>query len=360
MRPLASAATPACPQARPGRARLAGAKIIITQRTWHECLRHFVSANVPFPDGAVLDLCRCTGHGSSRLGAAARGRRVCSPPQLSAAALIMRTSAQQRETGTVPAVYAASGGTEEGASAICRPCDVSRWLSSRWLSVQSAYGEDPTRQVIVGDEAKGVRCVAVDLRFTVPLFMIDEAARHLGLPRSTMSDWTRRQAGPASLVHRVEPESPRSASLPFVGLVEAHVLRGFRELGLSAQGLRESVRRLRERTHDEYALATRNVATDGVDLLVNMAESCDESQWVRAVDGQAAISGVIERYLTFVHWPRGQRYPTRLRLKTYPGGRCHHRSAVCVRSACPGAFESPRPGHPGCVLGWRESQQGRC
>jgi uncharacterized protein (DUF433 family) len=149
--------------------------------------------------------------------------------------------------------------------------------------------------------------------------MINEAARHLGLPRSTLSAWTRRQAGPAPLVHRVEPESPRSASLPFVGLVEAHVLRGFRELGLSAQGLRESVRRLREQTHDEYALATWDVATDGVGLLVNMAESRDESEWVRAVDGQAAISGMIERYLKFVHWPRGDRYPTQLRLKAYQG-----------------------------------------
>src|SRR5262249_34524932 len=113
------------------------------------------------------------------------------------------------------------------------------------------------------------------------LFMIDEAAHHLGLPRSTLSDWTRRQAGPAPLVHGIEPETPRSASLPFVSLVEAHMLRGFRELGLSAQGLRESVTRLREKLGDEYALATRNVATDGVDLLVNMAESHEEPQWVR-------------------------------------------------------------------------------
>jgi uncharacterized protein (DUF433 family) len=97
------------------------------------------------------------------------------------------------------------------------------------------------------------------------------------------------------------------------------MLRGFRELGLSAQGLRESVTRLRDRLHDEYALATRHVATDGVDLLVNMAEHHDDPQWTRAVDSQVAITEVIERYLKFVHWPPADRYPTRLKLKTYKG-----------------------------------------
>jgi hypothetical protein len=50
------------------------------------------------------------------------------------------------------------------------------------------------------------------------------------------------------------------------------MLRGFRELGLSAQGLRDSVAYLRTNLDDEYALATRRVATDGVDLLVDMSQ----------------------------------------------------------------------------------------
>ena len=161
--------------------------------------------------------------------------------------------------------------------------------------------------------------MAADLRFDVPLFLLDEAAQHLGLPASTLRSWTRRQAGPAPLVHRLRPETPRSASLPFVGLVEAHMLRGFRDLGLSAQGLRVSVTRLREKLNDEYALATRRVATDGLSLLVDMAESQGEPIWTRAVDGQAAITAVIERYLKFVQWSKNDPYPTRLKLKTYQG-----------------------------------------
>ena len=161
--------------------------------------------------------------------------------------------------------------------------------------------------------------MAKDLRFDVPLLLVDEGARHLGLPASTLRSWTGRQAGPAPLVHRLPPETPRSASLPVVALVEAHMLRGFREMGLSAQGLRVSVTRLREQFADEYALATRRLATDGVSLLVDMAASHDEPMWTRAIDGQAVIPTVIDRYLKFVTWTRTDRYPTRLRLPTYAG-----------------------------------------
>jgi uncharacterized protein (DUF433 family) len=161
--------------------------------------------------------------------------------------------------------------------------------------------------------------VVDDKRFRVPLFTIDEAAHHLGLPRTTLKDWTCRQAGPAPLVHRVvNPSAPRAASLPFVAVIEAHMLRGFRELGLSAQGLRDSVARLRLRLDDEYALATRKVATDGVDLLIDMSRHGEPAEWTRAIDSQAVIGEVIEDYLKFVRWEK-DRYPDRLTLKTYQG-----------------------------------------
>jgi uncharacterized protein (DUF433 family) len=114
------------------------------------------------------------------------------------------------------------------------------------------------------------------------------------------------------------PSAPRAASLPFVAVIEAHMLRGFRELGLSAQGLRDSVAYLRTNLDDEYALATRRVATDGVDLLVDMSQHGEPAEWARAIDSQGAISEVIEDYLKFVRWGK-DRYPDRLTLKTYQG-----------------------------------------
>jgi uncharacterized protein (DUF433 family) len=108
--------------------------------------------------------------------------------------------------------------------------------------------------------------------------------------------------------------------LPFIGAVEAHVLRGFRELGLTPGELRTAVAKLRLDTRDEYALATRGVATDGVSLLVNMAQSTAEpAQWVQARDGQRAITDVVRRYLKYVTWQSPDRYPLRLALTAYRG-----------------------------------------
>jgi uncharacterized protein (DUF433 family) len=161
--------------------------------------------------------------------------------------------------------------------------------------------------------------VGEDRRFSVPLFTIEEAAHHLGLPRSTLRDWTRRQAGPAPLVHRIiDPDAPRAASLPFIAVVEAHMLRGFRDLGLSAQGLRDSVATLRKNLKDEYALATQKVATDGLDLLVDMSQHGQPAEWTRAIDSQMALREIIETYLKFVTWGT-DRYAKRLRLKRYQG-----------------------------------------
>lgn len=153
----------------------------------------------------------------------------------------------------------------------------------------------------------------------MPLFTIGEGARHLGMPASTLRDWTRRMAGPAPLVHRVVPSTPRAASLPFMGMVEAHMLRGFRELGLSPLELRNAVARLRLDTGDEFALATKRVATDGISLLVDLAASSAEPEWTRIRDQQGVIAATIERYLQFVTWRSSDRYPFRLTLKAYEG-----------------------------------------
>jgi uncharacterized protein (DUF433 family) len=170
------------------------------------------------------------------------------------------------------------------------------------------------------EQGKGGTTVTTDTRFSVPLFTIEEGSRHLGIAASTLRDWTRRMAGPAPLVHRVAPATPRAASLPFIGAVEAHMLRGFRDLGLTPGELRTAVTRLRRDTGDEYALATRDVATDGVSLLVNMAQSLAEpAQWVRARDEQLAITEVIGQYLKYVTWQGSDRYPLRLTLKAYQG-----------------------------------------
>jgi uncharacterized protein (DUF433 family) len=161
--------------------------------------------------------------------------------------------------------------------------------------------------------------VTRDMRFSVPLFTIEEASRYVGRARSTLRDWTLREAGPAPLVHRLDPESPRAASLPFIAVVEAHMLSGFSELGLKPAEIRKSVTRMRRELGDEYALATRRVATDGVSLLIDMAGSFENPSWERVRDGQQVINEVIQRYIKFVRWDTGHIHATRLKLKTYRG-----------------------------------------
>lgn len=158
-----------------------------------------------------------------------------------------------------------------------------------------------------------------DTRFSVPLFTVEEAAHHLGLPRSTLRSWVTSMAGPDPLVHRLNPETPRGASVPFIAMAEAHVLRALRNLGLKPREIRESVGRLRRELRTEYALASRRIASDGVTVLVDMADSFEQPRWERARDGQRVIDEVIHDYLRFITWSETDEYPTRLKLRAYKG-----------------------------------------
>jgi uncharacterized protein (DUF433 family) len=158
-----------------------------------------------------------------------------------------------------------------------------------------------------------------DMRFSVPLFTAREAATHLGLARSTMRTWLTREAGPAPLAHRIAPDTPHGPSVPFIAMVEAHMLQTFRGLGLRPRELRESVTRLRRELGDEYILATRRLGTDGVNLLVDMSQRFEAPRWERARDGQRVIHEAIGDALKKVTWSDGDPYGRRLRLSTYEG-----------------------------------------
>jgi uncharacterized protein (DUF433 family) len=120
-------------------------------------------------------------------------------------------------------------------------------------------------------------------------------------------------------VHRVDPDVRRGSSIPFIAVIEAHVLRGFRKLGLTPAEIKSAVARLRRELGTEFALASSRLATDGVSLLVDMSDTFERPRWERARDGQRVIDEIIGDYLQFVTWPRGDEYPSRLKLPTYKG-----------------------------------------
>jgi hypothetical protein len=155
--------------------------------------------------------------------------------------------------------------------------------------------------------------VAVD-PYRTPLLTARETARHLKMPESTLNVWL---AAPADepLVHAVRPERRGWPRVPFVGIVEAHVLRALRESGMPMDDIRDAATLVRNEFDDPYALATRRIATDGVAVFVRLADR----SLVRARDHQHAIKDILEKHLRHVDWDETGT-PIRLRLPDYPAG----------------------------------------
>lgn len=164
-------------------------------------------------------------------------------------------------------------------------------------------------RVIDGQADDGV----VD-KYHVPLLTPRETARHLQLPGSTLNFWLREQAAGEPLVHRVPPAKRGWPSVPFVAVIEAYVLRSLRDLKLPKGRIRDAAAVVRREFGTPYGLATRRIATDGIDIFVDHANGSLE----RTHDAQRPIREVIDRYLRYITWDEGDDSPARLTLPQYP------------------------------------------
>ncbi|MEC3981845.1 DUF433 domain-containing protein [Amycolatopsis sp. H20-H5] len=125
--------------------------------------------------------------------------------------------------------------------------------------------------------------------------------------------WLAEQVGGSPLVHRVEPEKRGWPSVPFVAVVEAYVLRALRDLGLTKQKIREAAAEVRRTFDTPYALATKKITTDGVDIFVQYAED----DLARVEDGQRPFREVIDRYLHYIDWDVSDGFARSLQLRQY-------------------------------------------
>ncbi|WP_203837388.1 DUF433 domain-containing protein [Winogradskya humida] len=150
-------------------------------------------------------------------------------------------------------------------------------------------------------------------RFTVPLLTPFEAATHLQIPERTMRRWLVPDPGHPALVHSVRPEKRGWPSVPFIALVEAYVLRALRDLGLNPRAIAAAAAEVRAEFGTEYGLATRRIATDGIDVFIHYLDS-DELH--RATDRQIPIRSVVEDYLKYVTWD-DDGFAQRLILRRY-------------------------------------------
>ncbi len=156
-----------------------------------------------------------------------------------------------------------------------------------------------------------------DIRFDSPLFTAAEAARHLGLPPETFRRWLRDQ-GPERLLHEVRVASePSTPTVPFVGLVEAHVLSAFRRAGVPLQRIRPALQRLKREFGLEYVLASRRLLTDGSEVLWNVSDGVDGvTDLVVVRNDQHVFVPVVQNHLQQIVWD-ADGHPVRLRLPVY-------------------------------------------
>ncbi|MFC6091864.1 DUF433 domain-containing protein [Saccharothrix lopnurensis] len=151
-------------------------------------------------------------------------------------------------------------------------------------------------------------------RFRDPLLTAKETARHLLIPRSTLHHWLAEEAAGAPLVHQVAPERRGSPSVPFVAVVEAYVLRSLRDLGLGKRKIREAAAAVRGEFGTDYGLATKQIATDGIDIFLHYADG----DLARLGDRQRPIREVLGGYLRHITWEGDDDFPSSLRLRQYP------------------------------------------
>jgi uncharacterized protein (DUF433 family) len=150
-----------------------------------------------------------------------------------------------------------------------------------------------------------------DDRFLVPLYSAAEAARHLDVPASTFRTWAhgyrnRPRGRPPvvgeSIVTTVPADS--GASIPFIGLAEAHALAAIRRAGVPLQRIRPTLDRLREELGIEHVLASRKLFTDGAEVLYDYAEDHGDTPEARSArelvvvrNDQRVFNEIVESYL---------------------------------------------------------------
>lgn len=156
---------------------------------------------------------------------------------------------------------------------------------------------------------RAVEVAVADIDKT-PILTARETARYLDMPESTLDRWL---ASDDPLVHSVTPERRGWPRVPFVGVVEAYVLRAFRDLRIPLDEIRAAVAAVRDEFDDPYALASQRLATDGVALFVRLADR----GLLHPPTGQLALPDVLDGHLRAIEWGGGGR-AMRLRLRQFP------------------------------------------
>lgn len=175
---------------------------------------------------------------------------------------------------------------------------------------------------------------AQDIRFDTPLYSVAEAARYLGVPNSTFTAWAKgyvRRSADRRPVHGAPVLSVipgGQTSVPFVALAEGMVLAAIRKTGVPMQRIRPALLALQEQIGVDHALASKQLYSDGAEVLFDFAERhgsfTDElaQELVVLRNGQRVFADVVTDYLQRIEYgPDG--YASLIHLPGY-----RHRQVV--------------------------------
>jgi uncharacterized protein (DUF433 family) len=137
-----------------------------------------------------------------------------------------------------------------------------------------------------------------DRHLVTPLYSIAEAARILDMPATSLRNWavgySVKRVGAqhvlAAPLITTEPHLPGSrATVPFVGLAEAHTLLAFKAAGVPVQRIRPAIRWLEQHLGLVQALASERLMTDGAEVLYDFAAATEDPDAREAVDGLVVV-----------------------------------------------------------------------
>jgi hypothetical protein len=138
-----------------------------------------------------------------------------------------------------------------------------------------------------------------DMRFVRPLMTMSDAGRHLGIPQQTFHRWARGYERGGPLLHVVETENMRRATVPFIALAEAWVLKGLRRAGVRPRRIRPALKQLQREFGREYVLVSPALVTDGISVLWHFSRTKAGAGLIEGSSGQTVIREIVQDYLTY-------------------------------------------------------------
>jgi uncharacterized protein (DUF433 family) len=148
---------------------------------------------------------------------------------------------------------------------------------------------------------KEVRDPMEDPRFGPGLLDMTDAARFLGIPRSTFRRWARGYERGGPLLH-IAQVGPQQAQVTFIAMAEAYVLEALRQAGVRPARIRPALNQLSAEFGRDYVLVAPNLATDGIDVLWDFSRTSEGQGLMEGHTGQMVMREIVEDYLKYLTW----------------------------------------------------------